>query len=206
MDPNSQFTPPIDHIPTFPRTPQPVQPIPPVKKNKHLLKYVIVGLLILLIAGGIGVYLWLSGSAKNQKNADDTTKSNQSDKTTTPNNNVLSNLIRSDAAVKSRSTKARANAEMAKSVAEIINVENGYFPRTTTDFIPGKLPEGITPSLSDPTEKNGLTTFRWEYTGPPTAPTGGRITYWDFTTSAISANVVYVGIAKSDSKFITPEL
>jgi len=188
--------------------------LPPVKENKSRLPKIMIGsLIVIIIATGTSLYLWQNEQSNIKKNAEianakkakESAAEKKKASDSSINNTIpLSDFVRSDAAVKARSTQAQSNAETARSVAEMMNAEIGYYPKTTADFVSRKLPSGIVPSISNPNYENGLTTFRWEYTGPSSAPTGGRITYWDFTTNAISTNVFYVGVGNSDSKFVTP--
>ena len=217
MNPNTQFVPPTGNKPSFTRISDSSEPISKVVINhKNRFIKIIIGLLVMIItATGTCFYLWQNNQANikqeqeiaqakiiSDKAAEQKKASEESINNTVP----LSDFVGSGTAVKARSTKAQSNAVSARSVAEVMNVETGYYPRTTIDFVSYKLPADIIPSVSDPTEDNGQTTFRWEYIGTPSAPTGGRITYWDFATNAISTNVYYVGTATPESKFITPTL
>ena len=215
MDSNTQFRPPSDYKPTFPRISDSSEPVAPAVNNhkSRLIKIIIGPLIVIIVATGTYLYLWQNDQANIKKNEDIAKAKIISDKAAEQkkvsgesiNNTIpLSDFVGSGTAVKARSAKAQSNAVAARSVAEIMNVEIGYYPRTTTDFVSYKLAADIIPLISDPTEDNGQTTFRWEYIGPSSAPTGGRITYWDFTTNAISINVYYVGAATSDSKFVIP--
>lgn len=110
---------------------------------------------------------------------------------------------------RANTTKAQTNAANVQKVAEAMNADNGSYPRLTTDFTTGststKLPGGIvlfiagnTTTNATPDASNGLTNVWYQYCGTVAAPaagaaTGGRIQYWDFTTNALSTNVVYVG-------------
>lgn len=111
---------------------------------------------------------------------------------------------------KANTTKALANAQSAQNVAEVFAAQNNYYPMLTTDFATGttitKLPAGIyltnvTPGTGNnavPSNTNGVSTIYYQYCGSVAAPaassaTGGRIQYWDFTTGALSTNVIYLG-------------
>ncbi len=215
MDSNTQFRPPSDYKPTFTRISDSSEPMAPIVSNhkSRLIKIIIGPIIVTIVATGTYLYLWQNDQANIKKNQEIAKAKIISDKAAEQkkasgesiNNTIpLSDFVGSGTAVKARSAKAQSNAVAARSVAEIMNVEIGYYPRTTTDFVSYKLAADIIPLISDPTEDNGQTTFRWEYIGPSLAPTGGRITYWDYTTNAISANVYYVGTATSESKFVIP--
>lgn len=116
---------------------------------------------------------------------------------------------------RANTTKAQSNATSVQSVAEAMNADIGYYPRLTSDFTgayasstvtrTAPLPAGIsmfytggTGVNATPSGTNGLTTVWYEYCGAVAAPaagaaTGGRIRYWDFTTGALSTNIIYVG-------------
>jgi len=216
MDTSPNITPPTDHKPNFQRISDSshLESLN-VNKNKRRLPKIMIGLLIVIVvATGTSLYLWQNDQVNIKKNADIATAKKNEEKAaeqkkaseSSINNTIpLSDYVGSGTAVRARSAKAQSNAETARTVTEMMNAEKGYYPRTTSDYLSGKLPSDIIPSVSNPTVDNGLTTFRWEYSGPLSAPTGGRITYWDYTTNAISTTVFYVGSANSDSKFVTPE-
>ena len=101
---------------------------------------------------------------------------------------------------KANTTRAQSNAQSTQSVAEVYASELNHYPRLTTDFAAStttKLPAGITFS-SSLSSSNGATAVFYQYCGAIAAPTagnetGGRIQYWDFTTGAVSTNVIYLG-------------
>lgn len=119
---------------------------------------------------------------------------------------------------KANTTKAQSNATSAQSVAEAINADTGYYPGLTTTFTTTydnpstTLPTGITVvpgadtsplTALDTDEKK--TTITWDYVGTSeTTASGGRITYWDFSTNQVSTNIIYVGSASSGSTFTHP--
>jgi len=119
---------------------------------------------------------------------------------------------------RANTTKAQSNATTVQSVAEAMNADIGYYPELTTDFSgaysgssttrTAALPSGINFTLNPagaagtptgvPNGVNGLKTVQYQYCGAVAAPaagaaTGGRIQYYDFTTSALSTNIIYVG-------------
>lgn len=114
---------------------------------------------------------------------------------------------------RANNTKAQSNAESVQSVAEVMNADNGHYPRLSTDFSTGslsiRLPSAIslfytngTGNNATPSATNGLVTVWYQYCGTIAAPlagaeTGGRIQVWDFTTGALSTTVTYVGTGAS---------
>lgn len=120
---------------------------------------------------------------------------------------------------RANTTKAQTNATSAQSVAEAFNADNGRYPGLTADFTSNpaaspstNLPSGmsVVPSAATSplialTAAAKLTTVTWSYVGTSaTTATGGKITYWDFTTQAVSTSIVYVGSATSGSTFVNP--
>jgi type IV pilus assembly protein PilA len=122
---------------------------------------------------------------------------------------------------RANTTKAQTNAANAQKVAEAYNADNGKYPALTTDFAAGtsaKIPSGITIAIgsagtsgtnfavnTDVTSGNGLTTVAYACLTTCTNSTGGRITYFDFTTQLRSTNVIYVGAASATSgAFVAP--
>ena len=129
---------------------------------------------------------------------------------------------------KANTTKALSNAQSAQNVGEIYFADQGKYPILTTDFSAGttaKLPTGVTialgqagtiasPTGTEPltllTAANKAVTVTYACSGGTasagacTGATGGKITYWDFSTSAVSTNVLYLGAATSASTFFTP--
>lgn len=100
---------------------------------------------------------------------------------------------------RAKTTQAQSNANSAQSVAEAMNADNGSYPATAASFATGsistRLPTGMSVvSQSTPlTSSTGQTTVTWACSPTCTTPTGGRITYWDYTTGAVSTTIVYVG-------------
>jgi len=105
MESDSQFTPPTEEQPIQPEqseqieqpirdiqferpiVPEPIveQPIQPTSKkkgNKIIGKILLILLILLLIAGGVGAYLWRDNQAAVQKNNDNTEISNLNNKIT----------------------------------------------------------------------------------------------------------------------------
>ena len=108
---------------------------------------------------------------------------------------------------RANTTKALSNAQAVQTVAEIMNADNGYFPRAASEFATGsattKLPAGVTVQ-GTAIAAASTTTIRYEYCGVAANPAagsvlGGRITYWDYTTGAVSLNIIYVGSGTSGS-------
>ena len=110
---------------------------------------------------------------------------------------------------KANTTKALSNAQSVQNVAEVMAADNGNYPRLSTNFTTGstttKLPSGIslfytggTGNNATPSATNGTVTVWYQYCGAIAAPAagaelGGRIRFWDFSTSALSTTIIYVG-------------
>jgi len=121
---------------------------------------------------------------------------------------------------RANTTRSQSNATSVQSVAEEYAADNSYYPATTGAFTTGstttKLPAGITVIVGLPgvagvftgteplTSVNGLTSIGWACLTTCTNTTGGRLTYWDFTTGARSTTVVYVGAATVAGTFVSP--
>lgn len=105
-----------------------------------------------------------------------------------------------------------AVAAVAKSIAA--NTTGGYYPYTgvvaafTAGTTAAKLPTGVSVSVTaDPTSGTGLTSVRYKcLTTCNSTMTGAQITYWDFSTGALStaANAIYLGTATSGGTFVNP--
>jgi prepilin-type N-terminal cleavage/methylation domain-containing protein len=108
---------------------------------------------------------------------------------------------------RAKTTQASSLADSVQSVAEAMNADNGYYPKTiallTAGSISTKLPAGITmllnaaPNLSTnklPTE------IKYEICGADATVTGnalgGRISYWDTAGNAVSS-FTYFGTGAS---------
>jgi hypothetical protein len=200
------FTPPIIQPQSIPPIVQNNQP--PIK-NKISLNKILLGLLLLvIIAGGVGAYVWRDSQA-NQQKSDNLSKREELEKQLADIETAqIVNQVVHIPTSRGNSTKALSSAQAALYIAEIYAAENNYYPAYASDFETGtvaaRLPAGIVPSVSNPTAENGTTTFRWEIMGDIATPTGGRITYWDYVTDQISTNVLYVGEANDKSEFKTP--
>ncbi len=124
---------------------------------------------------------------------------------------------------RANTTKALSNAQSVQNIAEIYNADLGYYPATTGAFTTGstsaKLPAAITvlrgldgnagafsvATMSDLlTSSTGTNSVTYACLTSCTNSTGGRITYWDFSTSARSTTVIYVGAATAAGNFVTP--
>ena len=130
-----------------------------------------------------------------------------------PADNIIVPLSLTPAQI-SRATKAQSNAESVQSVAEIYAADNGYYPGSAEDFMSysqtTRLPSGITvlpDSDRSPIDAgNGTDHVAWSCLKTCNNSTGGKITYWDYRTNAISTNVLYVGKANASSTFVYPSL
>jgi len=130
---------------------------------------------------------------------------------------------------KANTTKALSNAQSVQNIGEIYAAENTYYPTTITAFnggsVTAKLPSGVTvvagvattptTPATDPlaalaTAALRTTTVTYVCSGGTAAAgncagnTGGKITFWDFSTNAVSTTILYLGDAKSTSTFFTP--
>jgi prepilin-type N-terminal cleavage/methylation domain-containing protein len=117
---------------------------------------------------------------------------------------------------RANNTKAQANAASVQKVAEAFNADNGRYPATVAEFTTNpattpstKLPSGVTVisglagtsgtvfTGTDPliaiTAANKASTITYACFVSCTSSTGGRITYWDFTTGAQAATTIFVG-------------
>ena len=110
---------------------------------------------------------------------------------------------------RARTTKAQTNAAAVQKVAEAANADNAVYPGTTSAFTSGSsatLPSGITLLTGVGgvlSAANGENSIDYDYVGASTTTaTGGRVRYWDFTTGAISTNVIYLGTATPGSTFV----
>jgi len=113
---------------------------------------------------------------------------------------------------KANTTKAQTNAQSAQTIAEVYAAEENHYPELAASFGlyagSAKLPAGITvvpgAATTPLTAGNGLTTITWACLTNCTSATGGKITYWDFSTGAVSTTIIYVGAAKSGDTFVYP--
>lgn len=123
---------------------------------------------------------------------------------------------------RANTTKAQSNAASLQSVAEVYFTEQNKYPATTADFATtaaAKMPAGVTvkpgsPGVAGAFDTDPLaavaaatkaTTVTWACTTAACAnATGGRITYWDFSTGAQSTSVVYVGDGSATKTFYAP--
>ncbi len=103
-------------------------------------------------------------------------------------------------------TKAQTNAVAVQKKAEAYAADNnGTYPSTTAMFAGSpvaKLPTGITLLVGAGvlTSANGGSSILYKTC---VTPAGGSIAYWDFTTSAASTTILYVGDATSSSTCTT---
>ena len=106
---------------------------------------------------------------------------------------------------RANAAKALSNAQGIISVAEAINADTGAkYPVTTAEFASlastARIPNGTTIGVTAPTAANGTTTFQL-YTLTTNPSTGGKVVFWDYSTSAVStaATSLYWGAANSGS-------
>jgi prepilin-type N-terminal cleavage/methylation domain-containing protein len=113
---------------------------------------------------------------------------------------------------RAKTSADQANANAAQSVAEAYNADNGYYPGTFGAFATGSqsthLPSGVTMIADAATTTlnatNGANTLAYSCVSPcsANATTGGRIAYWNFSTS--NDGYVYVGAGTSSSTWAYP--
>lgn len=110
---------------------------------------------------------------------------------------------------RANTNKSMSNALTVQEYVEVYYAENTKYPDKVADFTIGTIPSMDMPSnislLNTRTTKldksNGLTTIWYQYAGDASAPTGGRIMYWDYDDGKVSTIVIYVGDATSGSSF-----
>jgi prepilin-type N-terminal cleavage/methylation domain-containing protein len=115
---------------------------------------------------------------------------------------------------RAKNTKAQSNAQSVQNVAEVYAADNlagnGYYPATAAAFASytgaTRLPAGLSvvPQSTALTTTNGDSTVTWACLTSCTNPTGGRITYFNFSTGAASETIVYVGAASASGTFANP--
>ncbi len=167
----------------------------PIKKDKGL--FVAGGLCALLIISGAIAYY--NGQNAGGGSTNDSSSSLSSSST----------ITRSQVA---KSTQAQANAYSVQSVAEVYAAENVYYPATAAEFMSYNktisLPKGINvlpdSKLSPINADNGTDSVAWSCLKTCTNATGGKITYWDYKTNAISTQIIYTGDADDSSTFVNP--
>ncbi len=211
---------------------QPVTQSVPIKKDKSFLIKLSIGLVMLvLIAGGVGAFLWRDGQANSQKSDDVAKVKTLNDKVavledkiatieiaTGPISQEMLDSIKKGAdagstQLKQDSNRALANAQTVQNLAEIYAADNGYYPAVAATFMTyngtAKLPSGITvlpgTVISPLNPTNGKTNVTWACLTTCTKTTGGKITFWDFTTNTVSTSIVYVGAATHSSTFVAPK-
>lgn len=111
---------------------------------------------------------------------------------------------------RAKTAQAQSNAASAQSVAEAYNADLGYYPATAAAFATGsvstRLPSGmsIVPQSTALTTSNGQTTVTWACLTACASTTGGRITFFDFSTGVASTTIIYVGAAAVGGTFVNP--
>ncbi|MEI7539594.1 MAG: prepilin-type N-terminal cleavage/methylation domain-containing protein [Candidatus Saccharibacteria bacterium] len=135
---------------------------------------------------------------------------------------------------RAKTSQSQSNAQSAQTVAEAYNADTGSYPPTAAAFsstvvnginLTTKLPANMvivpgvggtagafTGSPASLTTLWGTTissanftkTVTWACSPTCTNPTGGRVTYYDFSAGAQSTNIVYVGTASATTDFAAP--
>lgn len=130
---------------------------------------------------------------------------------------------------RAKTTQSQSNAQSAQTVAEAYNADEGFYPPTAAAFSTGSLSTKLPANMSvvpgvggtggaftgSPASlvtlwgttilaKNFTKTVTWACSPTCTNPTGGRITYYDFSKGLQSENIVYVGAASATTDFEAP--
>ena len=118
---------------------------------------------------------------------------------------------------RANTTKSQSNAETVQKIAEAINADSGSYPASLGIFTSGwtggnvtvataKLPTGVSvaPATTTLTSTTGLTTVIYQCLTSCTSSTGGKISYFDFTTGTLSTTIVYVGAGTSGGTYVNP--
>jgi len=115
---------------------------------------------------------------------------------------------------KANTTKALSNAQSVQTILEVYYADNGNYPATTALVEGGsattKLPAGIDVVPNAATNPliaatgNDKFDITYECKGACTAATGGRLTYWDFSTPGVSTTFLYFGDAKAGDTWAYP--
>ena len=105
---------------------------------------------------------------------------------------------------RANTTKAQSDAQSIQSVAEVMNADNGSYPKLNSALGTGsattKLPASVVSKMATSTNAlSGTYYVKWEWCGSTnnsgtSDSQGGRITYWDYSgTPGPSSTVLYVG-------------
>ncbi|MEI7917815.1 MAG: prepilin-type N-terminal cleavage/methylation domain-containing protein [Candidatus Saccharibacteria bacterium] len=106
---------------------------------------------------------------------------------------------------RANAAKAVSNGQAVVAVAEAINADLGAkYPVTTGEFTSlastARIPNNTVISATvDPTALTGTTNFRLYTVASPNQSTGGRVTFWDYSTGQLSTNItsLYWGAGNS---------
>ncbi len=103
---------------------------------------------------------------------------------------------------------AESNAGDVLAYVQQFFKEKGYYPSSAADFVStstNKLPFDIkiVTKRSDLNGTNGDSVVVWECVTSCDDAAGGRISYWDFKTNAVSTGTYYVGTAEAGSTFVS---
>ncbi len=108
----------------------------------------------------------------------------------------------------SKAALAESNASDVLAYVQEYFKEKGYYPSSAADFVSSstnKLPSDIkiVTKSSELNSTNGDSAILWECVATCDNTTGGRISYWDFKTNAVSTDTQYFGTAKETSTFVS---
>lgn len=168
---------------------------PLVGHDKYLKLSLVITIVVTVLQIGISTTLYATGFYANNFKSLNTSGTNLT--TTISNSSSISTVV--------------ANARTVQSIAESFNANGttsrSQYPTKISDFsnVPGlSLPSGITVTSTDPSETNGKTTIGYQYANGVSPASGGRITFWDYSTNTLTSNPLYVGDATVRSVFIVP--
>jgi prepilin-type N-terminal cleavage/methylation domain-containing protein len=118
---------------------------------------------------------------------------------------------------RAKTSADQANANAVQNVAEAMNADNGFYPAlangssaayglsggSASTHVPSSvtlIPDNATGTLV--TATNGANTIGYACLTTCSSSTGGRIAYWNFSTS--TDNYVYVGAGTSAGTYVAP--
>jgi hypothetical protein len=172
---------------------------PLIGREKYLKLSLIITIIVVVLQIGMITTLYATGFYANYfKSTKSSLNKSEAALTTTISNSTSGSTV-------------AANARTVQQIAESFNAnstsQNSQYPTKISDFSSityAPLPSGITVSGTNPTAANGKTTIGYQYDNFTSTGSGGRITFWDYSTNALTTNPLYVGDATAQSIFIVP--